>query len=42
MLDGESTYAVIPQENTIGGPVYDYLDELLSHENIQPYICLNV
>lgn len=34
MLDGESTYAVIPQENTIGGPVYDYVDELLAHENI--------
>ena len=34
MLDGESTYAVIPQENTIGGPVYDYVDELLSCEDV--------
>ena len=34
MLDGESIYAVIPQENTIGGPVYDYVDELLAHDNI--------
>lgn len=34
LLDGNCEYAVIPQENTIGGPVYDYLDELLSHENL--------
>ena len=34
LLDGKCEYAVIPQENTIGGPVYDYLDELLSHENL--------
>lgn len=34
MMSGETEYAVIPQENTIGGPVYNYLDELLSHEGI--------
>lgn len=34
LLDGNCEYAVIPQENTIGGPVYDYLDELLAHENL--------
>ncbi len=34
LLEGKCEYAVIPQENTIGGPVYDYIDELLSHENL--------
>ncbi|MDD7219683.1 MAG: prephenate dehydratase [Clostridia bacterium] len=34
VLTGTSEYAVIPQENTIGGPVYDYVDELLSHEEL--------
>lgn len=34
LLDGNCEYAVIPQENTIGGPVYDYLDELLLHDNL--------
>ena len=34
LLDGSCEYAVIPQENTIGGPVYDYLDELLAHEEL--------
>lgn len=34
MMKGEAEFAVIPQENTIGGPVYNYLDELLSHEGI--------
>lgn len=34
VLDGNCTYAVIPQENTIGGPVYDYVDELLSHDDV--------
>lgn len=34
MLSGETAFAVIPQENTIGGPVYNYVDELLSHEHI--------
>ncbi len=35
ILEGNCTYAVIPQENTIGGPVYDYVDELLSHDDLQ-------
>lgn len=34
LLEGQSEYAVIPQENTIGGPVYNYVDELLSQESI--------
>lgn len=34
LLDGSCVYAVIPQENTLGGPVYDYLDELLAHDNL--------
>lgn len=34
LLDGNCTYSVIPQENTIGGPVYDYLDELLAYDNL--------
>lgn len=34
VLSGECDFAVIPQENTIGGPVYNYLDELLAHEGL--------
>ena len=34
MLRGETEFAVIPQENTIGGPVYNYVDELLAHDGI--------
>lgn len=34
LLDGKCDYAVIPQENTIGGPVYDYVDELLSCHDV--------
>ncbi|MGN0706630.1 MAG: prephenate dehydratase [Faecalibacterium sp.] len=34
VLNDVADFAVIPQENTIGGPVYDYLDELLSHEEL--------
>lgn len=34
LLDGNCDYAVIPQENTIGGPVYDYIDEFLSHREL--------
>ncbi|MDO4741113.1 MAG: prephenate dehydratase domain-containing protein [Eubacteriales bacterium] len=34
LLDGECEFAVIPQENTIGGPVYNYLDELLAHDGV--------
>ena len=34
LCDGESTYAVIPQENTIGGAVTDYLDTLISRPEV--------
>lgn len=34
LLEGKCDYAVIPQENTIGGPVYDYIDEVISNEEI--------
>ena len=34
LLSGESDYAVIPQENTVGGPVVNYLDALISAEGI--------
>lgn len=34
VVEGRSDYAVIPQENTIGGPVYEYLDELLNQEGL--------
>ena len=34
VVDGTSAYAVIPQENTIGGPVAEYLDEVISHEGV--------
>lgn len=34
VLEKRADFAVIPQENTIGGPVYDYLDELLKHEEL--------
>ena len=34
MVDGNCSYAVIPQENTVGGPVTAYIDELLSHDDI--------
>ena len=36
VLEKRAVFAVMPQENTIGGPVYDYLDELLSHEEQLP------
>ena len=36
VLEKRADFAVMPQENTIGGPVYDYLDELLSHEEQLP------
>lgn len=32
--DGTATYAVIPQENTLGGPVTDYIDALLKAEGV--------
>ena len=34
MVDSNCSYAVIPQENTVGGPVTAYIDELLSHDDI--------
>ena len=34
LAEGKSSYAVIPQENTIGGAVIDYVDTLISSENI--------
>lgn len=34
VLDGTTDYAVIPQENTIGGPIAEYLDEVVTHDNI--------
>ena len=34
MLDGETDYAVIPQENAIGGPIAEYLDEVVGHEQV--------
>lgn len=34
VVENRADFAVIPQENTIGGPVYDYLDELLKHQEL--------
>ena len=34
LTSGESDYAVIPQENTIGGAVVDYVDTLIATENV--------
>ncbi|MDO5439713.1 MAG: prephenate dehydratase domain-containing protein [Erysipelotrichaceae bacterium] len=34
LLNGESRYAVIPQENTIGGAVIDYVDILIVHPSL--------
>lgn len=34
MLSGEIRFAVIPQKNTIGGPVYNDVEELLVHDNM--------
>lgn len=34
VLSGDSDFAVIPQENTVGGPVANYLDVLISAEGI--------
>ena len=30
LVDGKTSYAVIPQENTIGGAVTDYVDTLIA------------
>ena len=34
LVDGESDYAVIPQENTIGGAVIDYVDTLIGEAKV--------
>ena len=34
VLDGSADYAVIPQENTLGGAVTDYVDALIARKNI--------
>ncbi|SCW54942.1 prephenate dehydratase [Ruminococcaceae bacterium YRB3002] len=34
LTDGKSDYAVIPQENTIGGAVVDYIDTLIAADGI--------
>ena len=34
LTEGKSNYAVIPQENTIGGAVTDYLDTLIASEDV--------
>ena len=34
VTDGSAAYAVIPQENTLGGPVTDYIDALLATEGV--------
>ncbi len=34
LLDGESAYSVIPQENTIGGAVTDYVDIVIGQQEL--------
>ncbi len=34
VTDGTAAYAVIPQENTLGGPVVDYIDALLEVDGV--------
>ena len=34
LVDKETDYAVIPQENTIGGAVVDYIDTLIGATNV--------
>ena len=34
LIAGQSNYAVIPQENTIGGAVIDYVDTLIGHTEV--------
>ena len=34
VADGSTAYAVIPQENTLGGPVTDYIDAFLAAEDV--------
>ena len=37
LIDGKSEYAMIPQENTLGGAVLDYVDVLIAHKEV--YVC---
>lgn len=34
VVEGNSDYAVIPQENTVGGAVINYVDALIAQENV--------
>lgn len=34
VADGEAAYAVVPQENALGGPVTDYIDALLGTDDV--------
>ncbi len=34
VANGTATYAVVPQENTLGGPVTDYIDALLATDGV--------
>ena len=34
LVSGECDYAVIPQENTIGGPVIDYVDTVIGQTGV--------
>ncbi|MBR0520858.1 MAG: hypothetical protein IJJ95_05935, partial [Spirochaetales bacterium] len=34
LVRGDTDYAVIPHENTIGGAVIDYVDELIAHSSV--------
>ena len=34
VADGQAAYAVIPQENTLGGPTIDYIDALLATKGV--------
>lgn len=35
VAEGKAAYAVIPQENTLGGPVTDYIDAFLAADNVR-------
>ncbi|MBR3225663.1 MAG: hypothetical protein IKF78_10130 [Atopobiaceae bacterium] len=34
VAEGKAAYAVVPQENTLGGPVTDYIDAFLAADNV--------
>ena len=34
VAEGKATYAVVPQENTLGGPVTDYIDAFLAADGV--------